>query len=238
MVLSDILGFVDSNVLANGILAFNAIKEVVAQTKPEQQEGEMAKLWEKYAPSEYANLLFSVLREGRFGKRILATSNLALLEVTGVIAQEYRSKKLHEAHVPFRNWLHAMWRTDLSQSDYYDIRNGARLFLKSLNLRGTRLKMTNRYDLTDAMELVTEHSCDARDAILVACALKSHSRFFITEDDRLRGRLKNHSRIKAINTQDFLSGTVTLLAHCSWCYTSAHKELAHFADIANFSARV
>jgi len=209
LVFEGLLGFVDANVLANCILAFNRINELKDQVPPERLDEEINKLWRAYDPSRNAFSLFSYLWEDRLGESFLVTSHLALLEVTGVLAQEYRNRQLWLKHVPFRNWLHLQPKINLTQEDYSDIRRGLNSFLRSLNARGIRrLKIFDSYKFRDAEVLVTNYSCDARDAILVACALKSHSPFFITEDERLRKRLRTHPKIKAASTQDFLTNVL------------------------------
>ena len=200
-----IVAFVDANVLANGVLAFNLIRELRAEMPLERVKEEVAATWTKFEAQKWAHLLFSLLRQGKLRGQAMATCHLALLEVVRVMAEEYRGKQLYRLHVPFRRWLPLFRRTDLTQRDYEEIRTGTELFLRSLHVGGARrLRMCNRYSIREAMALVTERSCDARDAIIVASGIQTHSPFLITEDDRLKRQLKNHPSIRAVTTHGFL----------------------------------
>lgn len=204
MVLKRLLGCVDANVLANAVLTYNRIDELRLQYPQGQFEEELTKLWDSYEPSRVAFLLFGSLMDGTLRYGAMLVSHLAILEVVSVIVQEYRSKQLWERHVPFRNWLHQQSKVLLTKQDYRDIRNGLNSFLREFRLAG-KLRIYDSYDLSVAHDLVTRYMCDARDAILVATAVKHHSPYFISEDERLKKRLKDYSRTKIVSTQHFLS---------------------------------
>jgi predicted nucleic acid-binding protein len=63
----------------------------------------------------------------------------------------------------------------------------------------------NNYDLKTAETLVSEYGCDARDAILVATAIESSCPIFVTEDQRLKRKLRHFKKIGIVKTETLVN---------------------------------
>jgi hypothetical protein len=64
--------------------------------------------------------------------------------------------------------------------------------------------ISDEFDLHVAESLVTEFGCKARDAILVATAIKNGCPKFITRDDRLKRQLRRFKAIPIVSVQSVL----------------------------------
>lgn len=197
------IGFLDANVLANAILAENRVTEIrqeaLAARKPREQiiKQEQREL-KSYRPAQSAYALTQLLRGPHDPELHAITSDLALLEVTQVLVEEYKAKKLWKQHVPFRYWHSSQKEIELTQDDLEDIQIG--IFKFSSRTRHV-ITRENAYELKTAETLVSRYGCDARDSILVATAIQSLCPIFVTEDERLKRKLRKFNKIGVVKTQ-------------------------------------
>lgn len=197
------IGFLDANVLANAILADNRIREIRQEALRTQKPKEDVirqeqKELRSYKPAQSAHSLTQLLRGPHSPELYAVTSDLALLEVTRVLVEEYKAKQLWRAHVPFRYWHSAQNEIELTKEDLRDIQAG--IYVYSTKTRHV-ITRVNNYDLKTAETLVSEYGCDARDAILVATAIESSCPIFVTEDERLKRKLRSFKKIGIVKTE-------------------------------------
>jgi len=115
-----------------------------------------------------------------------------------VLIEEYKAKQLWRSHVPFRYWHSAQNEIELTKDDLRDIQTG--IYQYSSQTRHAIIRV-NKYDLKTAETLVSEYGCDARDAILVATAVESSCPIFVTEDNRLKKKLRKFRTIDIVKTE-------------------------------------
>jgi predicted nucleic acid-binding protein len=177
------LGFVDANVLADAILIESAIDEITAEvvrTDNDTKFAQIKELFNSYEPSRQANTLFMMLQYPFTGSYTVTTSNLALLEARSVMTEEYIDRRLSQRRV-FRRYSQSQRsRVHLTDEDVAQIYDGIMRFKFKI---GRAMVISDEFDLHVAESLVTEFGCKARDAILVATAIKNGCPKFITRDD-------------------------------------------------------
>lgn len=126
------------------------------------------------------------------------TSNLALLEARSVIVEEYIERQLSSKRIVRRYWGSARNKVRLSDEDLAQIYAGIHTFRSRI---GYAMVIQDGYDLDVANYLVTRFGCNARDAILIATALKNSCSRFITRDDHLKRSLRKFKGIRITSVQ-------------------------------------
>jgi predicted nucleic acid-binding protein len=196
------LGFVDANILADAILAQNIVDEITTQAMREHKgimepSKEIETAFKSYEPARTAFQFFLMLRAPKTPMQFVLSSNLALLEATSVIADEFVERRLSSKKV-VRHSEGAKAKIRLSDKDRAQIGAGINLFRMRV---GHALVIQDKYDFDIANRLVTQFACSARDAILVATALKNECPRFISRDIRLKRKLRRFKKVEITSIQ-------------------------------------
>lgn len=196
-------GFVDANVLAHALIVEKELQKIRTDAlKKRVPTDRVAKRREKflrgYEVGRSSYDLFHILHMPSTLQKYVVTSNLAKLEVIGVIVAEFKCRRLLKLHVPFRHWLASQDKIKLSTRDLQEVQVDIILFMKKM---AHAIVTNDEYDLKVAELLITEFGCDTRDAILVATAVANHCPLFITEDERLKRKLRLFKELNVVKAQ-------------------------------------
>lgn len=198
--------FIDSNVIANWIIVSSGLK-----TKKDISEREVEELFAELSiPVANSYYLLEKIKNENIEKFGFYTSHIAYSEVFSVIGDEYRSRLLSQKGVPIRYWTNMINEIVLPEKYieqiYEEINNFEKIFFDSKKF-GWALDIYN----PDIGFFIFNCKCNTHDAIILSGALMEKCKYFITEDERLRSRLKKmkYNKIKLLSSNDYLRDVFT-----------------------------
>ena len=193
--------FIDSNVIANWIIVSSGLK-----TKENISVGETEELLsELSSPVVNSYYLLEKIKNEKIENFCFYTSHIAYSEVFSVIGDEYRARLLSQKGVPVRYWTNMINEVVLPEKYieqiYKEIKNFIELFFESKKFAWA-LDISNR----DVGFFIFNCKCNTHDAIILSGALMEKCKYFITEDERLRSRLKKmkYNKIILLSSSDYL----------------------------------
>jgi hypothetical protein len=139
----------------------------------------------------------------RFG-----TSLFAVGEITRVISDEYICKQLYEARVPYQYWEAYRRSHQLTDDDVDQLSVQIGHFLNTFLLsRSHVLSWFEGYHVPSLATLIAAVRVSTTDAFLVGAAMRTHCKYFVTEDQPLRKLLRGelNDEIQGISAQAMLS---------------------------------
>ena len=193
--------FLDSNVLANWVIVSSAIEKKTRISKDEKK-----KLLNKLStPVKSSYNLLEKIRNKNPMENTFFTSDIAICEIFSVIGDEYRAKVLHRDGIPIRYWSNMIYKVDLSRSYLRQINNEINNFY-NLFVTDNKIIRKSDFNFNEVGELVFLFKCNTHDALLIAESLKMGCKYFVTEDQRLRDRLKvkGYTRIELFPSDRYL----------------------------------
>lgn len=149
--------------------------------------------------------LLEKIKNEKIEKLNFYTSHIAFSEVFSVIGDEYRARLLHQKGVPVRYWVNMINEVDLHKEyidqineeidNFYDLFFGSEKFQWALDI-----------SRSDVGFFIFDCKCNTHDAIILSGALIEKCKYFVTEDQRLRSKLKKkkYEKIKLLSSSDYL----------------------------------
>ena len=134
--------------------------------------------------------LLEKIKNEEIGLMHFWTSRIVISEVFSVIGGEFRSNILLEKGVPLRYWIKMIDDTEIPEEDVVQIQEEIDSFVK-IFFNTNKIYPLQEFNSDDVGILIWGYNCDTHDALVLAQAIKGKCKYFITEDQRLRRRLKN-----------------------------------------------
>jgi len=201
--------FIDSNVIANWVLVNAKYKEIHKIKKKIKKKKELKRFEEELEEYSYQKNAYNFLENLRKNNRknIFFVSALVFNEVFSVILEEYVTRTLISKGIPTRfwskNWKIYKEKTELSNDDSNDIVHGINDFIHIFVNKDIIKQAEEKYDKQTIVNLIIGFKCDTHDASICAIAVSNKCGYLITDDSRLKERLKECEMIKIISSEAF-----------------------------------
>jgi len=195
-------GFLDTNVLANWAFIDASLRKAKADRTV------LFDALPRYVPSY---LLLERVRTEKRLQGILTTSQLAYAEILSVLVDQFVEEKMHSQGIAARLFQREEHTIQLSPRDVEDIVK--QLVHLSNEFFGPVHPyisyVGDEYDFREFTKMRIIVRTETYDAILIATASYRKCRYFITEDVRLKDKIKNFNwvpmDVKVISVQEYLS---------------------------------
>lgn len=179
--------FLDTNVLADWII----VNEELERKKGiDEKTNYLEDVIGKLRPTALFSylLLETINANDKIEDFEFITSNLAIAETIAVTYERYVAEDLFKMLMPIK-YL-PMIKREHNNPKVFDIHKETFLAFKQKFLESNKVKLTEKLDILQIIELITQHKIDTYDAFLISQARELPCEFFITGD----GRIDNNNK--------------------------------------------
>lgn len=181
--------FIDTNVIANWIMAEGGVLKLLVQRYNLNKEFEDIYI-DRYSDS--LDFVKKILEDDESGKKEFLITNLCLKELFSAIRDELRSIVLFKKGIPISRWRDPRGNPDFKKDDYHDLYEKV---LESFDIlfQGGRIQPTSDVQPHEEKEYWNVYSSllflvkesQTQDAIILTTSIFNKADFFITKDEKL-----------------------------------------------------
>lgn len=148
---------------------------------------------DSYVKNSY--LLIEKIKNTEIKSRQFFISGIVFSEVFSVIGDQYRLEYLKKRNIPVRYWIKMINDVKIPDEYLVQIQEEIDRFYK-IFFKTKKIFEIDEFYFDDAGLLIWIYKCNTHDALVLAQAIHGKCDYFITEDRRLRDKLRNMKEYK------------------------------------------